>query len=299
MNCLCLGALVVLKTRVITALVMLAVLYLGTVWTTPYQFAIFVSAVLLVGVLEWTGLMGIQSLAHKAVYLIVFVVLMAILAPALQIIATTRLLTAPLVTSLTGVGVLFWLVAFWLIRHYPENSSKWVNVPSTALMGFFTLIPTWVALIELKYLVPNGALVFALIAIVSFADIGAYFTGRAWGKAKLAPKLSPGKSWAGFWGGMATCLLLALILLYPLNRYIVQLDAAHMLAFIVVAMVTAVFSVLGDLFESMLKRSQGLKDSGKTLPGHGGVLDRIDSLTSAAPVFVFLITIVFADVTWL
>ncbi len=288
-----------LKTRVITALVMLAVLYMGTVWTSPFQFAIFISAVLLVGVLEWTGLMGAKSLAHKAAYIGLFIVLMAVLAPALQIASMTHSLTAPLVTSLTGIGVVFWLTAFWLIRHFPENSSQWATTSGTAMMGVFTLIPTWVALIALKYLVPNGALVFTLIALVSIVDIGAYFTGRAWGKAKLAPKLSPGKSWAGFWGGMASCLVLALALLYPLHFYVVQLDPVHMLAFVVIAMVTAVFSVLGDLFESMLKRSQGLKDSGKSLPGHGGILDRIDSLTSAAPVFVFFISILFADVSWL
>lgn len=288
-----------LKTRVITALVMLAVLYMATVWTTPFQFAVFISVVLLVGVLEWTGLMGLKTLPMKCIYMALFLAAMGLLAMASQVSPRSVVLSQPLVLSLTGAGVLFWFIAFWLIRHFPDNTAQWASIPKTALMGFFTLIPTWLALIQLKYLAPNGALVFSLIALVSIADIGAYFTGRAWGRAKLAPKLSPGKSWAGFWGGMASCLLLAIVLLYPLNLYIVQLDVLHMAAFVVVAMVTGVFSVLGDLFESMLKRSQGLKDSGKSLPGHGGVLDRIDSLTSAAPVFVFFLLILFADVSWL
>lgn len=298
MNCQCLGARVVLKTRIITAIVMLIVLYMATVWTTPFQFSVFVSLALLVAILEWTGLMGLQSAAAKAAYLTVFVVIMGLLASAAQIFSPVAMLSQSVVLTLTGVGVLFWLLAFWLIRHFPENTPQWATTPKTAAMGLLTLIPTWIALIQLKYLAPSGALVFALIALVSIVDIGAYFTGKALGKAKLAPKLSPGKSWAGFWGGMASCLVLAVVLLYPLNMYVVQIDGLHMAAFLVVAMVTAVFSVLGDLFESMLKRSQGLKDSGKSLPGHGGILDRIDSLTAAAPVFVFFLLSLFADVTW-
>ena len=288
-----------LKTRVITALVMLAVLYMATVWTSPFQFAVFVSLVLLVGVLEWTGLMGLKSIAMKSGYLGLFVAVMVFIAANSGLSPRSTSLSYPLVTAITGLGLLFWILAFWLIRHFPENTAQWASTARTAIMGLFTLIPTWIALIQLKYLVPNGALVFTLIALVSIADIGAYFTGRAWGRAKLAPKLSPGKSWEGFWGGMASCLLLALALVWPLNRYIVAIDAIHIVAFLMLAMVTAVFSVLGDLFESMLKRSQGLKDSGKSLPGHGGVLDRIDSLTAAAPVFVFFLLILFADVTWL
>lgn len=298
MNCQCLGARVVLKTRVITAVVMLIVLYMATVWTTPFQFSVFVSLALLVSILEWTGLMGLRTLATKMAYLTAFVVIMGLLASLAQIFSPAMTLSHSVVLTLTGIGVLFWFVAFWLIRHFPENTAQWASIPKTGVMGLLTLIPTWIALIQLKYLAPSGALVFALIALVSIVDIGAYFTGKAWGRSKLAPKLSPGKSWAGFWGGMASCLLLAIILLYPLNRYVVQIDGLHMAAFLVVAMVTAVFSVLGDLFESMLKRSQGLKDSGKSLPGHGGILDRIDSLTSAAPVFVFFLLSLFADVTW-
>lgn len=287
-----------LKTRVITALVMLLVLYMGTVWTTPLQFAVFVSFALLVGILEWTGLMGLRTLVAKGAYVTTFVVVMGLLASAAKILPASLALSQSVVLAITGSGVLFWLLAFWLIRHFPENTAKWASTPKTAVMGLLTLIPTWIALIQLKYLAPNGALVFTLIALVSVVDIGAYFTGKAWGNAKLAPKLSPGKSWVGFWGGMASSLMLAIALLYPLNLYVVQIDGFHIAAFLVVAMVSAVFSVLGDLFESMLKRSQGLKDSGKSLPGHGGILDRIDSLTSAAPVFVFFFLILFADVTW-
>ena len=298
MSCQCQGARVVLKTRVITALLMLVVLCVATALSTPFQFALFISAVLLVGILEWTGLMGLKSWSSRLLYLILFGAVMLMVAFLAEMTAGSLVLKRSVVLSITGAGVVFWLLAFSLIRHFPEQQSRWEGVPRTALMGFLTLLPTWIALIQLKYLNPQGYLVLALVALVSIADIGAYFTGRAWGRAKLAPKLSPGKSWAGFWGGLASSFALALLLLYPLQMSVENLDMLRVLGFLAVAIVVAVFSVLGDLFESMLKRSQGLKDSGKALPGHGGVLDRIDSLTSAAPVFVFSLLILFADVTW-
>lgn len=298
MSCLCQGVREVLKTRVITALLMLVVVLIATAWTTPFQFALFISAVLLVGVLEWTALMGLKTWPARLFYLGTFCAALLLVGYLADIIPEALVLQRSVVLSVSGAGVLFWLLAFSLVRHFPEQKSRWEGVPKTALMGFFTLLPTWIALIQLKYLEPQGYLVLTLVALVSIADIGAYFTGRAWGRAKLAPKLSPGKSWAGFWGGLASSFALALLLLYPLQLSVVNLDLFRMLAFLVIALIVAVFSVLGDLFESMLKRSQGLKDSGKALPGHGGVLDRIDSLTSAAPVFIFCLLILFADVSW-
>jgi len=141
-------------------------------------------------------------------------------------------------------------------------------------------------------------MVFAVIALASIADIGAFFVGRAWGRSKLAPLVSPGKSWAGFWGGMASSALLAMLLLYPVHQFVHPLSAGSAVLLLATAAGVAVFSVLGDLFESMLKRSQGIKDSGRSLPGHGGVLDRIDSLTAAAPVFVFFLLVFFGEWSW-
>lgn len=298
MSCRVPGVHTVLRTRVLTALVMLLVLYVATVWSTPLQFALFISAVLLVGVYEWTGLMGLRRPAARVFYLLIFLVAMVGIARFAQLQAGSPGLARTPVLLVSGAGVLFWLFAFVLIRHYPANETRWAVWPKTGLMGLLVLLPTWLALIQLKYLETHGALVFALIALVSIADIGAYFSGRAWGRAKLAPKLSPGKSWAGFWGGMACCFFLALALLYPLHHFAGPLSLGQGLAALLAAMVVAVFSVLGDLFESMLKRSQGLKDSGRILPGHGGVLDRIDSLTAAAPVFIFFFLLLFADVSW-
>lgn len=292
------GGQAVLRTRVITALVMLAVLYGATAWLSPFAFALFISAVLLVAVLEWSGLMGLTQNLHKALYLVVFAVCMAVISQPLGLHPDAVALDREGVLFVCGLGILFWLFAFSLLKSYPGNRDRWTGVGKTAVIGFLTLLPTWGALIQLKYLEPRGYLVLALVGLVSIVDIGAFFVGRKLGKSKLAPNLSPQKSWAGFWGGMASCLVLSLVLLYPMQRWVQPLDAVTAVALVVMGLVVAVFSVVGDLFESMLKRSQGLKDSGRSLPGHGGVLDRIDSLTAAAPVFVFFLIILVDDQAW-
>lgn len=287
-----------LRTRVITALVMLAVLYWATAWLTPFQFALFISAVLLAAVLEWTGLMGLTRSLQKTLYLVVFALFMILISWPLGLRPAAPSLDRQAVLIVCGLGVIFWIFAFTLLKAYPGNRENWTGHSKTAVIGFLTLLPTWCALIQLKYLEPGGYLVLALIGLVSIVDIGAFFVGRKLGKSKLAPNLSPQKSWAGFWGGMASCLVLSLVLLYPMYRWVVPLDLLTATALVMMGLVVAVFSVVGDLFESMLKRSQGLKDSGRTLPGHGGVLDRIDSLTAAAPVFVFFLMILVDDLAW-
>lgn len=282
----------------ITALVMLAILYVATAWLSPFHFALFVSAVLLVAVFEWAGLMGLTQNLQKISYLLVFSTVMILSAWLLGLSPSAVTLNRNTALLLCGTGILFWLFAFSLLKAYPDNRDRWAGLGKTAVIGFLTLLPTWCALIQLKYLEPRGYLVLALIGLVSIVDIGAYFVGRQWGRAKLAPNLSPQKSWAGFWGGMTSCLLLSLLLLFPLHYMVMPLDGLTVVALVAMGLVVAVFSVVGDLFESMLKRSQGLKDSGRSLPGHGGVLDRIDSLTAAAPVFVFFLMILIDDLTW-
>ena len=114
--------------------------------------------------------------------------------------------------------------------------------------------------------------------------MGAYFTGKAWGKSKLAPNVSPGKSWAGAWGGVTAAMILGVI-----ASYMMGLSLVMSVQFLVITALTAVVSIIGDLTESMFKRTRGIKDSSALLPGHGGILDRIDSLLAAIPVFVFLL----------
>jgi phosphatidate cytidylyltransferase len=145
------------------------------------------------------------------------------------------------------------------------------------------LVPAWGALNALHLSDQQGpALVLFLVVLMWIADSGAYFAGRSLGRHKLAPSISPGKTWEGVFGGLVACAVYALI---AGNWF--SLGNLQLSLFIMLALVTAAISVAGDLFISLLKRQEGIKDSGNLIPGHGGILDRIDSLLAAAPVFLF------------
>jgi len=278
---------------------MLAVLYLATAWLSPLYFSLVISALVLVAAWEWTTLMGLSSPAQRLLYLVVVATLMLDFAWLSGMLNTTApVLSRPVMLVLTGIGTLFWLLMMPLLRLYPAGTERWATVPRLALMGLLVLLPAWGGLLQLKYLDARGTLVFTLIALVSIADIGAYFVGRRFGRRPLAPDLSPKKSWEGFWGGMVCSVMLAAVLVWALGQQTATLDVATVIGLLLLAVVVGVASVEGDLFESMLKRNRGIKDSGRILPGHGGMLDRIDSLTAAAPVFVFFLLILLDDVTW-
>jgi phosphatidate cytidylyltransferase len=147
------------------------------------------------------------------------------------------------------------------------------------VVGFLVLVPAGLGLVHLVRLLPDGRLLLLyLLVLIAAADVGAYFGGRAFGRRKLAPHVSPGKTWEGFAAGM-----LASIIIAALGAALFDQPFWPWLA---LCLLVAVVSVIGDLTESMFKRHVGLKDSGTLLPGHGGVLDRIDSLTAAAPTFL-------------
>jgi phosphatidate cytidylyltransferase len=180
---------------------------------------------------------------------------------------------------------------------FPEFKSAWNTESKIALMGIFALIPTWIGVVLLKYLEPLGALVLGLVILVAAVDIGAYFSGRALGKTKLAPELSPNKTWEGVWGGVALSLFAMLLFAWILDTYFYNLDTTQFCILAATSLVLAFFSVTGDLLESMLKRNQKLKDSGKILPGHGGILDRVDGLIAATPIFALTMIYVLQGVT--
>ncbi len=150
-------------------------------------------------------------------------------------------------------------------------------------MGLMVLIPCWLAINFIRNIPESGIYILLyLFVLIWGADSGAYFAGKLWGKTKIAPKVSPGKTWEGLGGALIVTLIITLGTLYGVHT------PYRLWAFVcLITVVTILFSVAGDLFESMLKRNAGLKDSGRLLPGHGGILDRIDSLTAAAPVFLF------------
>ena len=147
-------------------------------------------------------------------------------------------------------------------------------------MGILVLVPAWLSLIFLFSYAQGKSLLLFLVLIVAAEDIGAYFVGRAWGERKLAVEVSPSKTWVGFFGGMFSCIFLGCIV-----WYMADWQTISFLGLMGIIIFTALAAVVGDLLESMMKRHCQIKDSGNLLPGHGGIMDRIDSLTAAAPVF--------------
>ncbi|WP_203141774.1 phosphatidate cytidylyltransferase [Marinobacter mangrovi] len=269
-----------LKTRVITALI-LAPIAIGCIFfLPPLGFALFTGIIISIGAWEWANMAGMTAGPARIGYALATALVLFLL---LQSTALTVLVLA----------VIWWVVALLLVRAYPGGSQQWQPVPVRALMGGLVLVPAWVGLNQLRsgdFHLANAdnnlLLLLYVFCVVWVADIGAYFAGRAFGKAKLAPRVSPGKSWAGVWGGLVAVAALSLIV-----SLVIGCSATETGLLLVVSLITGAVSVLGDLLESMLKRFRGIKDSSQLLPGHGGIMDRIDSLTAAIPVFALCITL--------
>ncbi|MEW8508793.1 MAG: phosphatidate cytidylyltransferase [Candidatus Thiodiazotropha sp.] len=263
-----------LKQRVITALI-LAPLVVAAVLLLPNGYiALIMGLVVAVGGFEWARLSGIGEQYLRMAYV---VLLLACLA------AIFVFLPPSWVPGIILISVAWWLTAVWRLANYHPERQRPVRMPVRAVEGLVVLIPAWLALVSL-HRVPEtgpGLLLFVLILIWS-ADVGAYFAGRRWGKHKLAPRVSPGKTREGVYGAIAGSLICGLFLAAWLGGGLV-----HAVLIVLICMVTTLASVVGDLFESLIKRQQGVKDSGSLLPGHGGMLDRIDSITAAVPVFLF------------
>jgi len=254
-----------LLARIITAVVFAAAIT-GAILFAPSSVAAAVLAVLwLAGVWEWAAFAKLPA-AGRIGYTVLFAVSMAAAWPWLG----DQGLLVVLATALV-----WWFFAFVLVVRYPRSFSS----AFVALAGILVLLPSWALLVRLHREGVLGAeLAFTLLLIVWAADVGAFFFGRWLGRTKLAPAVSPGKTWEGVTGG-----LLAAGLAAGAAAAWLELPASRL---VVLGVATALISVLGDLTQSMFKRNVGLKDSGRLLPGHGGVLDRIDSLTAAVPAFV-------------
>lgn len=272
-----------LKQRVITAIILIVLIGSGIVLLPLMWLAAMFGLLVIISAWEWGAMSGLQSPFARSLYTVATMVLMLLTALYSQLLTSAILLDR--LRDIFGLAGLWWAVALLWVRSYPASAVVWRSVGARMLMGFLTLIPAWLALVYLGSQQQGAALIFVLIVLVAAADIGAYFTGRAWGKAKLAPSVSPGKSWAGFWGGLTVSTSLALLIWWFFGRDLPEQSELSIATVAAIAIATALASVLGDLLESMVKRQQGLKDSGRILPGHGGMMDRLDSMTAAAPVF--------------
>jgi phosphatidate cytidylyltransferase len=275
-----------LRTRVITAVVLFAAFLLALFFLPPLGWLLFVSAVATVAAWEWGGLMRLGRAARLVTGALLAVVCaaVALLAPAaVGLEAGFAEAAWRLGAGFYGPAAVFWLlvVPLWLQRRWPLANPvvSWVT-------GLLVLLPVWLALVQLRQAGPLAVL--AIMAVVWLADIGAYFAGRRFGQHKLAPNISPGKTWEGALGGAVAVLAYGFLIAGHLPATL----AGNPLLLLGVLILLSALSILGDLFESLLKRQAGLKDSSNVLPGHGGVLDRIDSLTSTLPLvaLVWLVT---------
>lgn len=267
-----------LKHRVMTAIV-LFVIVLGALFGLGRQgFAVAAAVFFLAAGWEWSAWIGRLSVGQRVGWL-------ALLAALMWAIEAWQ-----------WSGVLTWLpwlwlaLIYWVVR-YPKGTDTWSKAPVMAMLGLFLLAPSWAAVVHVKAEGALGlpgpwALLFILVWVWA-ADTGAYFAGRTLGKRKLAPNVSPGKTIEGLVGGVALSLLVVVLvaaLWLP--------ESVPRFQLLLVALLTIFVSVFGDLFESMVKRLRGVKDSGNMLPGHGGMLDRIDSLTAALPIAVAAMSLV-------
>ncbi|MDO6514730.1 phosphatidate cytidylyltransferase [Neptuniibacter sp. 2_MG-2023] len=260
-----------LKQRIITAMV-LAPLALFGVFGLPFSsFVFLMDAVILLAAWEWANLAGFQKLGAKLVYVCLVAVVVGLCHYQHQNID---------VFYVFSLAVAFWFVALFWVYRFPRVSS-WGPVLVRGMIGFIVLLPCWFAFVEMKSVEQGDQLILLLLLLVWGADVGAYFAGKRFGRTKLAPSVSPGKTREGLYGGLVACLAVAVI-----YSFIAGVASVSIFPLVIMALLTGLISVLGDLFESMLKRHRGIKDSSQLLPGHGGVLDRIDSITAASPLFI-------------
>jgi len=266
-----------LRQRVVTA-VIIGVAFLALVLlSSPIWFAILSGAVFLIAAWEWSDLAGLTNRVAQMLYLVAFIAITS------YVIALVPAALSIMLKKWLHLSVVFWLVALALVAAYPASTRFLSNPSANVLVGLILIFPTWLALFYLKQQQLRGGLILLVVAMIAIADMGAYFAGVRFGKHKLAPSVSPGKSWEGVAGGM----LFNVLFVAGLSYYFAWTTAQGIKLALVAIAVTAA-SIVGDLFESMIKRQRGVKDSGTILPGHGGILDRIDGWMAAVPVFTLL-----------
>ncbi|MCP5131672.1 MAG: phosphatidate cytidylyltransferase [Pseudomonadales bacterium] len=268
-----------LKQRVITAVIMAGLFLAAVAFMSLPWLALIFGILICLGGWEWSRLCGWDAPAIRVLYVLVLAVVLGALYLYCQLGADPQ---REQVQPFLGLACLWWSLALLWVKGYPGSAVYWRTLAMRNLMGLLVLGSAWMAAVYLLSFPRGGGLIVVMVLIVASADIGAYFTGKTWGRHKLAEAVSPKKTWEGFWGGMACCALLALLLWSQLPN---QQAHISLIAVLVVTLTTGLASVVGDLTVSMVKREAGAKDSGSLLPGHGGVLDRLDSLCGAAPVF--------------
>lgn len=264
-----------LKTRILTSLVLIPSFLFALFLLPDWVWAILMLGISLIALSEW-GIMAKFSVALNRVYVLASFIMACVILLIANSYGNHWLVYRAL--DIFIVSSAFWVIVvpFLLFKNFNVKHKVW-----QAILGWLVILPLWLALVCLKMADPW--ILLGLSATVWLADSAAYFAGKKFGKHKLAPSISPGKTWEGVAGGLIAVTIYALALSWSF--------ALPLIPTLIILWIVGILSVLGDLFESMIKRQANVKDSGSILPGHGGILDRVDGLTSSLPVAVFLIFI--------
>lgn len=275
-----------LGRRLLTAVVLIPLFVWATLWLPSGLFAILLGVVVSLAAWEWTALAGIEKSNWRCAVTLLVIVAMGL---AYGAIGRPEILYA-----IMPVIVLWWVVVLAVIIRYNRRQAhgdarqiSTTSMPRSfsctgTVAGLMVLVPAWLALVALHHSPVYGPyFVLFLFVLIWVSDSGALFAGKLWGRAKLAPYVSPGKTWVGVIGELALALIIS-----AGGGIALGLSWEETGMFVIICMVTVAFSIVGDLLESLYKRRAGVKNSGALLPGHGGVMDRIDSISAAAPLFL-------------
>jgi phosphatidate cytidylyltransferase len=261
-----------LRKRITTALVLAAIFLAIVLLLPPVATRVVLTVLVLAGAWEWSAFLRLPGNLYRWLYVGFLAVMMPVAWHVTETPEGREIVLA--------AAVVWWVIALVWIAFAPHRVTPW----SAALAGVLALVPAWLALVRLRFDLARGAewMIFTLVLVFA-ADIGAFFAGRRFGRLRLAPAVSPGKTWEGVLGGAAAGALIAVVG----SKWF----GVPLYGFLPLCLAAVAFSIIGDLTESLLKRFAGVKDSGTLFPGHGGVMDRIDSVTGAAPVMLFGLTV--------
>lgn len=263
-----------LKYRLLTAFTLGPLVLWAFIALPDVYYALSLAAIVILAANEW-AIMARLTNALRIPYLLVFILSVYLCWWALEHIAGFP-------RFILTISCAWWVVGFIVLSKYNRGQKQILFNPIVrVLLGFIILLPTFAALYMLRATYGASLLVY-LLFLIWFADSGAYFAGKRWGKHKLLPNVSPGKTWQGVAGAFVASIGFSLIFGFTSD----SITNNQYAMFILISFITVIFSIQGDLMESMFKRQVNIKDSGQLLPGHGGMLDRIDSLTAAAPIFI-------------
>ncbi|MFV1982514.1 MAG: phosphatidate cytidylyltransferase [Thiohalomonadales bacterium] len=270
-----------LKSRLITAFILAPLVILAMFKLPNNYFTLFTAIIFIIAAWEWARLIGLKTVLTQALYISFIIVLMIV--GLFIIVPNYNLLLLTL-----GIAFIVWLMMFYYVLGYAGMTYPKLTFKARhGLMGILIIIVPFIAIIVLhndeKY---GPGYLLGLLVLLWVADSAAYFSGKKWGKTKLAMRVSPGKSWEGVWGALiASSVYTVLVTLRD------GFPTVQAVAIVILSMATVLFSILGDLLESRYKREADRKDSSNILPGHGGIMDRIDSLTAAAPIFLLCLMV--------